>query len=440
MRFIRLLIVLASLGAAGPALAVELVVNGSFESGTAPWTEISSQGFEIVTDDPLTARTGNRYAWLGGYESGTDVLHQTVTIPADAGQVSLSFWRLVNIDTHSPQVHDSFVVSVNDPSTGALLATIATFTNLDATGDWVQTPQYDLSAFRGRSVRLQFTATNDAANVTSFRIDDVTLATATAPPRLANLSTRMQVLTGSEVMIAGFIISGSGPKTVVINVAGPSLVNFGVTSALANPMLTLVRSSDQAIIGSNDDWQAASNAAQIQASGFAPNHSLEPAILATLSPGAYTAIVSGAGGSTGVGLVGVFEVDRPDVPLINISTRGRVLTGNDVMIAGFVIQGSSSQTVVINVAGPSLANHGIASPLLNPTLTLVRSSDQTVLAANDDWTDAPNAVEIQASGFAPNHAREPAILMTLPPGAYTAIVQGVSGTTGVALVGVFTSQ
>jgi hypothetical protein len=123
--------------------------------------------------------------------------------------------------------------------------------------------------------------------------------------------------------------------------------------------------------------------------------------------------------------------------LVNLSTRGKVLTGDDVMIAGFIIQGNDPQTVVINVAGPSLSGAGIANPLLDPTLTLVRSSDQSIIAVNDDWQLASNAAAIEASGFKPNHAKEPAIMMTLQPGAYTAIVSGVGGTTGVGLVGVF---
>jgi len=115
-----------------------------------------------------------------------------------------------------------------------------------------------------------------------------------------------------------------------------------------------------------------------------------------------------------------------------------VLTGSDVMIAGFVIQGSTPKTVVVNVAGPSLTAFFPANTLLaNPKLTLVRSSDSTILATNDDWGQASNAAEIQASGLAPNNAAEPAIMMTLPPGAYTAIVEGVNGGTGKAVVGVF---
>ena len=257
--------------------------------------------------------------------------------------------------------------------------------------------------------------------------------------RLRNISTRGEVLTGNDVMIAGFIIGGAASKTVVVNVAGPSLANYGIANGLANPTLTLVRALDNVVIATNDDWQSAPNAAQMQAAGLQPNHPLEPSIMMALAPGAYTAIVQGVAGATGIGLVGVYAVDHPEVPLVNISTRGQVLTGNDVMIAGFVIQGSGPQTVVVTAAGPSLANFGIADPLVNPTLTLVRSIDNVIIATNDNWGNAANAQEIVDTGFAPSDSKEPAILATLAPGGYTAIVSGVGNTTGTGLVAVWAS-
>ncbi len=320
------------------------------------------------------------------------------------------------------------------PASGQLLATLTLVPQSTATNTSYTLGLSSLSAIAVENSNC-FGSPTDVPIAASFAL---TAFNAANTPRLANISTRMQVLTGNDVMIAGFIIGGSTPKTVVISVAGPSLANFGIANALANPTLTLVRSSDQSVIATNDDWGSAANASQIQAAGFAPSNSLEPAIMMTLAPGAYTAIVQGVGGGTGVGLVAVYEVDHPEVPLINISTRGQVLTGNDVMIAGFIIQGAP-QKVVINVAGPSLANFGIANPLANPTLTLVRSSDQAVIEVNDNWQNASNAAQIQASGFAPSSSLEPAILITLAPGAYTAIVQGAGGGTGVALVGVFTA-
>ena len=258
----------------------------------------------------------------------------------------------------------------------------------------------------------------------------------TAPaaiPRLANISTRMQVLTGSDVLIGGFIIGGNEPKTVVVRARGPSLTAFGVPGALANPVLQLFAGPTQ--IAANDDWQQAANLAALQASGLAPSHPLEAAILTTLAPGAYTAIVTGAGLATGVGIIEVFEVDKPAVPLANISTRGQVLTGGDVMIGGFIVQGSEPQTLLVRARGPSLAAFGVPNALADPVLQLM--SGQTVIAINDDWQARADAPSIRTRGFAPSDPREAVILVTLPPGAYTAIVTGKNGATGVGIIEVF---
>jgi glucose/arabinose dehydrogenase len=273
------------------------------------------------------------------------------------------------------------------------------------------------------------------ANLSAGTISRVTPA-ATTIPRLVNISTRMQVGTGENVLIGGFIVGGNAPKNVVVRARGPSLAAAGVTNPLANPTLQLVRSSDQVVIAANDDWQTAPNAASITANGFAPSDANESAILVTLNPGAYTAIVQGVGGGTGVGLVEVFEVDHPERDLLNISTRGHVSTGQDVMIGGLIIQGTGSQTVVIRARGPSLAAAGISNFLANPVLQLVRA-DGVTIAVNDDWQTGPYASAVAASGFAPDDAREAAILVTLPFGAYTAIVYGAGGGTGVGLVEVF---
>jgi hypothetical protein len=205
-----------------------------------------------------------------------------------------------------------------------------------------------------------------------------------------------------------------------------------VPGVLANPQLQLF--SGVAQVGGNDNWSEAANQADLVASGFAPSEAFESAILTTLAPGAYTAIVSGVGGSTGVGIVEVFEVDEVASPLINIATRGRVLIGDNVMIAGLVIQGDGPQSVVVRARGPSLAAAGVPGVLANPQLQLF--SGATQIGFNDDWQDTDGAA-ILASGFAPSDPNESAILITLQPGAYSAIVTGVSGGTGVAIVEVF---
>ncbi len=253
-------------------------------------------------------------------------------------------------------------------------------------------------------------------------------------PRLANISTRAMVLTGDDVTIAGFAVQGTSPKTVVVRARGPSLSGFGIAIPLPNPVLQIF--SGASVIASNDNWGYAPDAAAISAAGFAPADQFESAIMTTLPPGAYTAIMSGAGGLVGVGIVEVFELDNPQAPLANISTRGRVLTGDDVMIAGFVIQGDSPQEVIVRARGPSLAQAGIADPLANPVLQLY--SGQTLIASNDDWGNAGDTTfTIAARGMAPASPLESAILITLSPGAYTAIVSGAGGATGVGIVEVF---
>jgi hypothetical protein len=231
-----------------------------------------------------------------------------------------------------------------------------------------------------------------------------------ATPRLTNVSARNQVPPGTEnALIGGFVIGGAAAKTVAIVATGPSLASFGITNPLANPRITLVRSSDGAGLAFNDDWQAAANASQLQAAGFAPSHPSEAAILMTLPPGAYTAIVEGTGGAAGVGVVGVYEVDAPEVPLVNFSTRGLVLGGGEVLIGGFVVGGSGPQAVAIVATGPSLGAYGVANPLPNPTLVLLRSSDGAVIATNDDWQSHANAAQLQSAGFAPSQPLESAI-------------------------------
>jgi hypothetical protein len=272
---------------------------------------------------------------------------------------------------------------------------------------------------------------NEAYNAAPQVTQNITVSISS---RLINIATRGQVQTSDNVMIGGFIIQGAAPKTVLVRARGPDLSNYGVPGALADPMLTLY--SGQTVIAANDDWQSDAAAAQaITATGYAPANAKESAVLKTLNPGAYTAIVSGVGGATGIGIIEVFEVDHPEVPLVNIATRGLVQTGDNVMIGGFIISGTAPQTVLIRARGPDLTNFGVPGALANPTLALY--AGQTVIASNDDWQSAANATDIQNTGLAPANSLESAILTTLQPGAYTVIVSGVGGGTGVGIVEVF---
>ena len=239
--------------------------------------------------------------------------------------------------------------------------------------------------------------------------------------------------TGDNVLIGGFIVSGTDPKEVLIRGIGPSLTAFGVDGALADPVLELHK-PDGTIV-TNDNWKATQQAA-IAATGLAPTDDLESAILVTLDPGAYTAILSGKNGGTGVGLVEAYDLDQAAASTFaNISTRGFVATGDNVMIGGFIVGGGGggASTVVVRAIGPSLTPFGVANALQNPTLELHDSSGALV-SANDDWMDGPDHQTISDDGLAPANAKESAILGTLAPGAYTAIVSGVGGTSGVGLV------
>jgi hypothetical protein len=261
--------------------------------------------------------------------------------------------------------------------------------------------------------------------------------------RIVNISTRAKVSGGEGVAIGGLTIArgvhlfSSDPKTVAIIARGPSLGAYGISRPLPDPTLTLVRSSDGQTMATNDNWQDDPNAAQLQAAGLAPSSPQEAAIVTTLPQGAYTAIVNDATGASGVALVEVYEMSADDVRLINLSTRGNVAPGDDVMIGGFVIGGNGPRTVVVQGVGPSLSAYGIANALANPTLTLVRMSDRQIIASNDNWGSAENAQQLVANGLAPSHALDSAILINLDPGAYTAIVSSADGGAGVALVSVY---
>ena len=271
-------------------------------------------------------------------------------------------------------------------------------------------------------------------------------------PYLANLSTRAFVQTGDNLMIGGFIVEGTQPKRVILRAIGPELSQYGVPNAMADPTLEL-HNANGALIATNDNWQTTiiggiitSNQVQdIQNSGHAPADARESAIIADLPPGNYTAIVRGVNNTTGVALVEAYDLS-PSLHSIlgNISTRSFVETGDDVMIGGFIVQGTQPKNVIIRAIGPELSQYGVPNPLANPTLELHNGSG-ALIGSNDNWQHTiiggiitqDQVQNIQNSGHAPADASESAIIANLPPGNYTAIVRGVNNTTGVGLVEVY---
>ena len=257
---------------------------------------------------------------------------------------------------------------------------------------------------------------------------------------LTNISTRLRVDVGDRVGISGFIIRGNVSKSVVLRGMGPSLVNSGVPAAsvLADPYLEL--HGPNGLITSNDNWKDSPQRSQIEGTVFQPTDDREAVIVVTLPPGPYTVVTGGVAQTTGVGLMEVYDTAQQiDCDLANISSRGFVQTGDNVMIGGFILSGSDGPTrIVVRALGPSLAAFGLTNLLADPTLEL-HNVNGTILVANDDWqSDAASAAQLTANGLNPSDFKEAAIFVpSIPPGQFTAIVAGKNQTTGIGLVEIY---
>ena len=266
---------------------------------------------------------------------------------------------------------------------------------------------------------------------------DLPVPAATTPTVLANISTRLKVETGDNAAIAGFIVTGTQAKKVIIRAIGPSL---GLAGQLGNPTLELY--SGTTLLASNDDWMNSTPADKqaIIDSTIPPTNDFESAIVRTLpaNGAGYTAVVRGVNNTTGIGVVEVYDLDRTaNSKLANISTRGFVQTGDNVLIAGTIVLGQTSQKVIVRGIGPSL---NVAGKLANPTLQLVDANGAQV-ASNDNWRSDQD-VDITASTVPPTNDAESAIVATISGNGskYTAILRGVNNTTGIAVVEVYALQ
>ena len=239
-------------------------------------------------------------------------------------------------------------------------------------------------------------------------------------------------------MIGGFVISGNTPKKVAIRGMGPVLANFGINNFLADPFLEL-RGSGGGLILSNDNWKD-SQQAEIQSLGLAPNDNREAVIVTTLTPGTYTALLTGKNGTTGVGLLEIYDVNPGAASeLANLSTRGFVQGGNSVLIAGFILGGNNTgnDRVAIRGLGPSLAQFGLNPVLADPTLELHDENGATLIT-NDDWaTDPVSAANLILFNLQPSAPKEAAIFTSRPPGTFTAILAGKNGGSGIGIVEVY---
>ena len=395
--------------------AGKLVVDGSIASavtvnsgailggsGTVGGITINSGGILAPGDSPGILTVNGNYTQQSGGVLNVEIGGATAGTGFDQVAVSGSatvdgILNLSLVNGFQPTMGQRFAIITSSSETG-------NFSTINSSG---------------------FTVRSDASN--AGIILTVTGGGLPPPTTLANISTRLRVETGDNVLIGGFIVTGTQPKKVIVRAIGPSLPLAG---ALADPVLEL-RDSSGSLIFSNDNWRS-DQEAEIIATTIPPSNDLESAIVATLpaNNSNYTAIVRGVNNGTGIGVVEAYDLDRTvNSKLANISTRGLVQTGDNVLIGGMIVLGQDPLKVIVRAIGPSLPLPGT---LGDPTLEL-HDVNGALIASNDNWRSDQEA-EIIATTIPPTNDLESAIVRDLAPGNYTAIVRGVNNTTGVALV------
>jgi hypothetical protein len=370
------------------------IYGENFGNGVLAVTLLTPRGATFVEADVIFNRTYNWDSYRGPLRQDTE----------DLRRVALhEFGHVLGLD-HPDEAGQSVVAVMN-----------STITHVDS---------------------LQ---TDDILGAKSLYDNGPPYLTSNPAPNLVNLSTRAFVGTGERVLIGGFIIQGSEPATVILRAIGNSLPALGITNALEDPLMEL-RASSGAIIATSDDFIDESDASTIASYHLDPPNSRESAILATLNPGDYTFVVRSFpnpdSSLTGTAIVELYDLHTTGGRAGNISTRGEVLQGDQVLIGGFIVGGSQPKTVILRALGPSLAAAQVTNPLNDPNLEL-RDAAGNVLGFNNNWGEDPNAAQIQAESFAPSQPAESALRVTLTPGNYTAVVRSASGATGIGLVEVY---
>jgi hypothetical protein len=392
----------------------------------ADWTRVTDSDLPgtwvtRVMVDPINAQVA--YATFSGFRSGTPLPYVLKT--TDGGAT----WAGIAGDL--PQAPTNDIVAVD--STLYVGTDVGVFRSVDGGATWL-TAGEDLPNVP--VIDLEYRAASNSLYAATFGRGIFMLPL--PPTKALNISTRVRVETGDNAMIAGFIISGSVPKSVALRGVGPSLGNLGLSDVLADPTLEL-RDSGGTLLAQNDNWQDdPAQAAELTALGFALQNPNESGLVASLNPGAYTAILAGQNGGTGIGLAEVYDTNQlADSQLANISTRGFVQSGSNVMIGGFILGGGSNTQVIVRGVGPSLGQFGLSPVLVDPTLEL-HDGNGALLISNDDWqTDPASAAQLSARGLAPQDPKESGIFASLPPGAFTAILAGKNGGAGIGLVEIY---
>lgn len=420
------------------------VASASAIEGTA------AGGFVAATDDFVFSGIIGENGSLSGSVSGAQSLPMAASRSADTG-ASASKAGFYEASVAGSSAATYTIVS----PTGQAMVLTTTTSGADAgTGTADAAGKVQVTTVNNQTVTATVSAdaTQIAATVKDSSGKELVFTGASdevlAAQRLVNVSTRSRSSTGNNVAIAGFVIGGEESKTVLIRAVGPTLAKFGVSGAMTSPKLELYQGSK--VIGTNSGWATAKNAAEMSAAAKRAlafdldANSLDAVIYTTLAPGSYTAAVSNNASTDGVALVEVYDLSAPSVgqKLLNISTRSVVGTGENMMIAGFVVSGSVPKRVLIRGVGPSLSGFGLtASTLLaRPQVELLRGS--TRVAINSGYAASADAAAIvsasaQVGAFPLANNNEAALLLSLEPGSYTAQVSGVGGTSGIAIIEVY---
>jgi hypothetical protein len=428
----------------GPFLDGFATLNDSAEDALNIWNQhLVHMRFQPVNGSPLPASDGDGNTSVTmsnsiyGESFGSDVLAVTVVSPRDdiLAEADVIFnsaysWNSYRgalkrdeeiVDFHRVALHEfGHVLGLGHPDEA--------------------NPQQSVGAIMNSHISsLDSLLSDDINGAHSIYDNGPALLNSNPGPNLVNLSTRAFVGTGNDVVIAGFIIQGSQPATVVLRGIGGSLPGLGISNALEDPVIELHRSGGDTIVES-DDWIGESSAGPIASLHLDPSNSREAGLIRTLNPGSYTVVLRSFpvsnGHLTGIALVELYDVSTTGARAGNISTRGPVFSGDQVLIAGFIVGGNQTKEVVVRAIGPSLSGAGVSGALQDPTLEL-RDASGNLVDSNDNWASHSKSAQIQSENLAPAQPTESALQATLAPGSYTAIVRGANNTSGVGLVEVY---